>query len=223
MTDLVTLPEVEGDFTTDWVSKKARNWSKYTAHLRDQPVRVLEIGSWEGRSAIMFLELLPLSRITCVETFEGSDEHRNRPGWLENVQPFIEPRFDRNVARFGNRVVKIKLRSVIALEDLYLRGITFDLIYVDGSHMRDDVLIDALLAWRVLKVDGIMIFDDYRGKSGRMIEERPREAIDVFLLLHDNHVKLHRDGQVIVMKTRFASRRFAARILRRAIRLFSGH
>lgn len=37
----------------------------------------------------------------------------------------------------------------------------FDLIYIDGSHMRVDVMMDAVLAWPLLKAGGVMVFDDY--------------------------------------------------------------
>lgn len=37
----------------------------------------------------------------------------------------------------------------------------FDFIYVDGLHLSQDVLYDALLSFDLLKVGGILIFDDY--------------------------------------------------------------
>ena len=37
----------------------------------------------------------------------------------------------------------------------------FDLIYIDGSHSAKDVLLDSLLAWRLLRPGGAMVWDDY--------------------------------------------------------------
>ena len=37
----------------------------------------------------------------------------------------------------------------------------FDLVYIDGSHSAKDVLLDSLLAWRLLRPGGAMIWDDY--------------------------------------------------------------
>lgn len=37
----------------------------------------------------------------------------------------------------------------------------FDLVYIDGSHLRLDVLSDASMAWRLLREGGVMVFDDY--------------------------------------------------------------
>jgi predicted O-methyltransferase YrrM len=36
----------------------------------------------------------------------------------------------------------------------------FDLIYVDGSHHTDDVIVDAIKSFELLKIGGIIIFDD---------------------------------------------------------------
>lgn len=38
---------------------------------------------------------------------------------------------------------------------------SFDLIYVDGGHSAADVLADAILSFSLLRVGGILVFDDY--------------------------------------------------------------
>jgi hypothetical protein len=47
--------------------------------FRDAPVRVLEIGSWEGRSALFFLNYFARSHVVCVDTFGGNIEHMRNP------------------------------------------------------------------------------------------------------------------------------------------------
>jgi predicted O-methyltransferase YrrM len=77
----------------------------------------------------------------------------------------------------------------------------FDIIFIDGSHRRDDVLIDSILAWQVLKTDGILIWDDYLWKTHLPIPDRPQQAIDVFLGLHgDDCIKRLVGYQIIVQK-----------------------
>jgi hypothetical protein len=61
--------DVEGwyagkDFTTDWTTAYFRGWADLLAARRHESLRVLEIGSWEGRSAILFLNYLPHCHIT---------------------------------------------------------------------------------------------------------------------------------------------------------------
>jgi hypothetical protein len=40
-------------------------------------------------------------------------------------------------------------------------GGLFDFIYIDGSHLRGDVLTDAVLSWQLLGRGGVMVLDDY--------------------------------------------------------------
>jgi predicted O-methyltransferase YrrM len=53
----------------------------------------------------------------------------------------------------------------------------FDIIYIDGNHEPEYVLEDAVLSFRKLKVNGILIFDDY-GWGGPDLTKR---GIDGFL------------------------------------------
>jgi predicted O-methyltransferase YrrM len=61
----------------------------------------------------------------------------------------------------------------------------FDLIYIDGSHQAPDVLTDAVMSFQLLKVGGVMIFDDYlwtMDKPGfQDVLKMPKPAIDAFL------------------------------------------
>ena len=59
----------------DWFSKNMNIWKNYLVTLKE--IKYLEIGSFEGRSAVFVGELNNVKEITCVDTFEGSDEHNN--------------------------------------------------------------------------------------------------------------------------------------------------
>ncbi len=188
------------NFTTDWTTGLLETWTRF---LSPAPVRdVLEVGSWEGRSAIFFLEYCPNSRITCIDTFQGGLEHADFAGVAT-----VEARFDANLAGYGDRVEKIKSRSVPALDRLGQDGRLFDVIYIDGSHARDDVMLNSLLAWRLLRQDGLMMWDDYRWKSEWPDHERPQRAIDSFLALHADDLEVvHMWNQVFARKRALGSR-----------------
>ena len=186
-------------FTNDWSSVNYSDWTTHLVRFRDRAPAVLEIGSWEGRSAVFFLEFLPLCRVTCIDTFAGGAEHAT---FDQGVVSSIEARFDSNLASYGQRVRKIKSRSLPALDRLAQGNEAFDLIYIDGSHTRDDVLINSVLAWRLLAPDGICMWDDYTwGLRKRPPAERPQPAIDAFLDLYGDELQiLHAHDQVIVEK-----------------------
>ena len=184
------------DFTSDWSSSRFPTWASLLADWVEADIRILEIGSWEGRSAVFFLEYFRRSRLTCIDTFEGSPFLRSHPTWGKAV-PDSRRRFDFNVAPYGDRVEIFHSHSVPALFSLVQSARLFDLIYIDGSHDQDDVLMDTLLSWRLLADRGILIWDDYNFPVPRP----PQVAIDTFVKMNAGEIEeLHRGSQLIVRK-----------------------
>jgi predicted O-methyltransferase YrrM len=176
------------DFTTDWVSKKMGNWLPVLAHLRDRQADVLEVGTYEGRSAIAFLSFLPQAKVTCIDTFQI----RNNPG--------LEERFDRNVAEFGERVVKIKDRAANALDKLRREGASYDAIYLDAGKGRDWVFALSALAWPLLRVDGVLIWDDLAWGKDRPGAERPAEGIRLFRMAFAKCLDVLYEGEQLITR-----------------------
>lgn len=164
-------------FTTDWFSHNADNWSALLQRYKGQPVRALEIGSWEGRSALWLLENVLThadAEIHCVDHWEGGAEHT--PEQVEGTYQ----RFRANVAPHAGKVHTHFGRSETVLRSMTAVP-TYDIIYIDGSHRAQDVLRDAVLAFSVLKVGGVIIFDDYGWGHEKPLVERPFAAINAFV------------------------------------------
>lgn len=179
------------NFTTDWSTRAFPMWTGLLAELVNKPVNVLEIGCWEGRATIFFLNYLKRSSITCLDLFMFGNDGL----------------FDANVDRYRGRVQKIKSRSGPALDRLAtIEKRSFDLIYLDGSHDRDDVIVDTVLAWRLLKVGGTLIWDDYKlveSFTDFTRDQNPRLAIDTFLAWHEGEFEITHSGyQLAVRKTK---------------------
>jgi predicted O-methyltransferase YrrM len=187
--------------TTNWGLRHHQLWAEILAPRRAEPLRILEIGSWEGRSALFFLNYLPHSTIVCVDTFAGSIEHRAWPLAQREAQlSGIEKRFDHNLAPFADRVQKRKEDSLVALGKLGIEGQRFDLVYVDGSHLALDVYRDAVLAWPLVAGGGIVIFDDYERKQGSE-RDWPQVGIDAFLeTAKQGYEELSRGRQIVIRK-----------------------
>ena len=66
------------------------------------------------------------------------------------------------------------------------------MVYIDGSHHCDDVIIDAIKSFQMLKVGGIMIFDDYLWQYYPRDIDNPAAAINVFLKLKEGSYKVVR-------------------------------
>ncbi len=189
------------EFTTNWAVEHYHLWATILAPWQEQPIRILEIGSWEGRSALFFLNYLRYSSIVCVDTFAGSIEHRAWPVAQQNAQlSGIESRFDNNLAQFAERVEKRKEESLVALGALGIERRQFDLIYVDGSHLAMDVYRDGVLAWPLVMQGGVMIFDDYQRRQGPETDW-PHVGIDAFLdVTKGGYEELHRGRQIAIRK-----------------------
>ncbi|CAM9227259.1 unnamed protein product, partial [Pylaiella littoralis] len=110
---------------------------KMATFAEEQPVAVLETGSWEGASALWIAEHLlrhPSSLLVCLDTWDGGPELEN----TDYPMAAVEERFHWNMAQApnGERVIAIKGDSLESLAGLLARGLisSFDAVYVDASH-----------------------------------------------------------------------------------------
>jgi predicted O-methyltransferase YrrM len=92
--------------------------------------------------------------------------------------------FDANIAAIGATGRVRKLRGPSAHWLRRLEPESFDFIYVDGAHEAPHVLNDAVLAWPLLKLGGLMCFDDYGWAPELPALERPAPAIDALLAIY---------------------------------------
>ena len=203
-------PMSEYEFTSDWFSKNVSVWSQIIAQLK--PTRILEIGSYEGRSTCYLIESCSRDHaieVYAIDSWEGSVE-LNAGAMRE-----VEHRFDANVAIARQRAAhpvnleKLKKRSSRALVELIARQANlFDFIYIDGSHQAPDVLTDSVLAFQLLRVGGVMIWDDYlwyiEQHGNQDLLNMPKMAIDSFINNFQRKLRILKDlpiYQLCVEKT----------------------
>lgn len=184
-------------YTQDWFTHNIPYWDviveKYV------PAKILEIGSFEGRSACYLIEELAIAHpieIYCVDTWQGGEEHATLDMKMHEMN------FNHNIVdsiqlvRNQAKVYKRKGLSIVELSRLIVEGMSesFDVVYVDGSHQASHVFADAALSFNLLRVGGVLIFDDYKYLKGKeqFDKERfshPRIAIDSFIACHANKLR----------------------------------
>ena len=183
-------------FIQDWFSGNIDNWIRIfeeTGKSRHEPLRVLEIGCYDGRATTWLVDNMlghKDSLIFCVDTFAGSHEHNERH--LSNLY-----------ARFGHNISVSthpeKVRTMVGDSRIILPSLVrdprkFDVIYVDGSHATLDVVNDGIYSLHLLKKNGIIIFDDYQWTDPVYGNQPVKKAIDFLDTHYPSNIKRIHDG-----------------------------
>lgn len=192
-------------FSNDWFSPNIELWNKVLRKFKGKPdLLFLEIGCFEGRATLWLLENIlthPTSKIVVVDTFKDNSKHVEEKKYINLLE-----RFKENLSVYlssdpkKNKVIIKKgfSHAVLKKEKPELK---YDFIYIDASHVAVNVLEDAVLAWRLLKQHGILIFDDYEWNAYSNPLLCPKVSIDAFLKIFKNQFKLrHKGYQVVVEK-----------------------
>ena len=176
---------------------QAARWTKWIGHLAGKPdLRFLEVGSYEGQSALWFLRNIlthTSSKLLCVDTWHAGED-----------MPYVED--DSLLTTFLNNVDSYRANCGIMRgrsQDILLKlePDTYDVVYIDGSHTAPSVLSDSVMAWRLVKKGGIMIWDDYLWELFDDPLRQPKMAIDAFLACYLGQYELiAKEWQVAINK-----------------------
>lgn len=156
----------------------ADNWlsNLKVDEYKDRPINYLEIGVFYGANLLSVANtygLHPDSKLYGVDPWEDYYEY---PEYKEQ-QLKIYDSFITNLQNSGVQDKVVLHRGYSNLEIPKFQDEFFDIVYIDGNHEPEYVLEDAVLSFRKLKKEGIMIFDDY-GWGGPDLTKR---GIDGFL------------------------------------------
>jgi predicted O-methyltransferase YrrM len=171
------------EFTFDWVSAHLESWTNVLSQTGVKPKRILEVGSFEGRSTTWMIETLRPSLLVAIDNWSASGMRMVTPPQMADV----ERRFDENIAIATAKspqteVRKMKSPSALALASLIASGTEpFDLIYVDGDHRAPGALCDLVMAFQLARVGGLIFCDDYLWNLRIGVLETPKFAIDSFV------------------------------------------
>ena len=180
----------------DWFSMKIPVLKYYLDKCIFPPkINVLEIGSYEGRSAIFFMKYFNKINLICVDTWLGTDEQ----GDIKIDFKKIENNFDYNIKRYKNNITKYKGTS----DNFFKLNINknFDFVYIDGYHKYETILNDAQSAFELLNKGGFILFDDLTWLFYKDIKLNPIYAINSFLKNHEKNIEIiFADSQLLIRK-----------------------
>ena len=177
----------------------ANNWFNHIdiQKYKNMKINYLEIGTFYGANILSVANTYGLhndSKLFCIDPWEDYNDYPE----YKNQQPIIYNSFINNIENSGVKDKIIINRGYSNLEIPKYQDEFFDIIYIDGNHEPEYVLEDAVLSFRKLKKNGIMIFDDY-GWGGPDLTQK---GIDGFLSGYHKRINYlgERATQVFIQK-----------------------
>lgn len=169
------------------------------------PTTIVEVGSWEGRSAISWCDATQgKAKVICIDTWLGSVEHyenqlinseweRNRL-FLDDGYPSIYKTFVTNIRLNGyqDSIIAMPIDSHQAFIILEKSGIRPDITYIDASHDYDSVMKDLEASKRI--GSSIICGDDYYYYDHSEV----RNAVDNFAIQNNMKV-IEKQRQFILL------------------------
>jgi predicted O-methyltransferase YrrM len=185
-------------FTEDWFTDdglSVLNDLDFTKELH-----ILEIGSFEGRSTVWFLENFlqnKNSTITCVDPWmDYSQDQDSLNSYLKEKNEWdltkrkTKEIFLHNIVESGDSS-KVIIRQGFSdkiLPSLITEQKKYDIIFIDGNHTAPYVMMDSVMSWPLLKKDGVILFDDYTWGLDKPTTIRPKESVDYFILSFADYI-----------------------------------
>lgn len=185
-------------FRYDFFTSQAKpHFEKYLTKYKEQSnIYFLEIGAFEGMGTVWLVNNIltnSTSKIMTVDTFEGGEDLE-----LYHLRDSLYSVFIENIKGLESKIDIIKGSSQELLRIDSMQNHRFDFVYIDGSHRSQNVMLDAIQSFRLLKKGGLLAFDDYPWKWQ---DDGPGIAIDTFLIMYAKEIKiLSKDWQVWIEK-----------------------
>lgn len=173
-----------------------RNMAHYQDEFKDKPIKYLEIGVHLGNTIEFMLNNILTHKDACaygIDPWCWSGRFSGMPEVEWNAM--MTKRVDDLRERYTGRLQLIKGYSQVVLRDNLFPDHYFDLIYIDGQHHALNVLYDFVLTWPLLKIGGIMVFDDYDHLGN--LEVKPSVDCIMYALNHRGRAQKQRAVELI--------------------------
>lgn len=120
-----------------------------------KPLNVLEIGSWKGKSTLMFMQSRENVFLTSIDPFCGTPEYSKFKG--VNTESI----YHENTKEYSDNITQIKKYSNDKSLDDDLEGQFFDIFFIDGDHSHEAASNDIGLALKHTKKNGLIVVHDF--------------------------------------------------------------
>lgn len=176
----------------------ANNWNSILPlHNYNKPITYLEIGTFYGANILSVADSYASHKdsiLHCIDPWEDYADYSEYKGQQSSIYNTFVANIEKSNKKDNIVIHHGYSHQLLSTFDDNM----FDIIYIDGNHEPEYVLEDAVLSFRKLKKDGILIFDDY-GWGGPELTKR---GIDGFLSGYHKRITILgiKDMQVFVKK-----------------------
>lgn len=183
-------------FTTDWFHGGIQYDFDQNIKLdKDCGLKILEIGAFEGKSTVWISETYlchPNSKLTVIDPYLTSDITTDVKD--ETIEFFLH---NISLSRENSKIEFIRDLSENILPIFVSEKRKYDLIFIDGSHLSRDIILDVVLSWKMIKKGGYLVMDDYNNNQSEI-----KKCLDFWLscLNRNEYIKVFDKYQVIVKK-----------------------
>ena len=146
----------------DISSHRSEHYELFAAISKhESPSRILEIGTAEGDFTVFLATIFPESMIETIDLPSSDSRFWNATTDLSVQDSLGVPASD--ISLRDNKLSKfknIKFREMNSLGLTFQEDQKYDIIWIDGDHTYPVVAVDIANALRLLKVGGVLGFDD---------------------------------------------------------------
>ena len=181
------------DYPNWFATSAIDNFATYLVQDTGLPnLKYLQLGAFTGDASVWLLENILTgqgSRLTDVDTWEGSDEIDHKSMDFNDVyNSYLHKtsEYENDGKCYHYRTTTMKF---LLLKRKYDDN-KYDFIYIDADHTTVGVLLDAELSWPLLKSGGIMAFDDLTWGADLPPSQSPKAGILLFAERHKDEFDL---------------------------------
>jgi predicted O-methyltransferase YrrM len=197
------LASLSGVHTNQAWAERADKLKEITrSFVQSKPIDLLEIGTWfgEGSTAAFFEALPDGSNVVLVDPWKPYSTEADKCGAPSasakkmDCVPHIAINSTLNRIYQLEKTRNITVTLVRSPSDDFLpllKGRSFDVIYIDGSHYYDAVKRDIQHAKRLIRDDGLICGDDLDLPPTDDLLQRARQHLDQDLMLLEQGKAIH--------------------------------
>jgi predicted O-methyltransferase YrrM len=183
------------------------NVLKFLAENLPQNSKAIEIGVFKGNFSRRFIRRCSPEKFILIDPWAAVSDQAHKHAWyhidrgndMDVIYNDVITRMEKNIQ---SGVVDIHRATSSVILPTLATG-TFDFIFIDGDHLYTPLTFDLNHSFKLMKVGGIMLIDDYVMSDKFWWGDDVIRATHDFLSNHSSQVRIEKihENQILVRKT----------------------